>query len=206
MYEDLQQAPLWIIAFLIQGGFHEAAHAWTAYKLGDPTAEMQGRMTVNPIPHIDPMGLIFLILMAIGGMGIAWMKPVPVNIYNLRNPRRDLMLIALAGPVCNILLALPFALLLRFVPGLYVESNPISQLLLIFLDINVLLAAFNLLPIYPLDGSKVVLGLIPEHLAETWEKTFNYGIWVLLFLLVTRTLKYALFPIVTFIYFIIGLG
>jgi Zn-dependent protease len=203
--ENLRFVPLWVIAFLISAGFHEAAHAWTAFKLGDETAARAGRMTINPIPHIDPVGLVFLVLMSLSGFGIGWAKPVPVNPYNFRHPRRDNMLVALAGPVSNIITAGFFVLLYKLVPGLYAETNPVGQLLDIFLILNILLAAFNLLPIYPLDGSHIVEGILPENLADLWTKTYRFGFIILLVLFITGGLRLALTPYLIFITFILGL-
>jgi len=187
-FERLQLVPLWIIAFLISGAFHEFAHAWSAYKLGDETAAREGRMTLNPLPHIDPVGLIFLVLIAISGIGIGWMKPVPVNPYNLRNPRRDMMLISLAGPAANLILAAFFIVVIKVAPGLFVEGNPISKLLWVYLILNVVLAVFNLLPLYPLDGSKIVEGLLPEELVDTWAQTYRFGFIILIVLFFTGIL------------------
>jgi len=205
-FENIQDVPLWIIAFLISAAFHEFAHAWTAYRLGDDTAARAGRLTVNPIPHIDPIGLIFLVLMSLSGWGIGWAKPVPVNPYNFRNPRRDNMLVSLAGPVSNVILAAFFVFLFKLFPSLFAETNPIGHLLSIFLMLNLLLAAFNLIPIAPLDGSHIVEGLLPEKLADQWTKTYPYGFLILIVLLFTGLLWVILRPIMSFISIVIGLG
>ncbi len=203
--ENWKEVPLWVIAFLISAAFHEAAHAWSAYKLGDDTAARAGRMTINPLVHIDPVGLIFLIFMAASGVGIGWAKPVPVNPYNLRNPRWDNMLIALAGPVTNIILAVVFILIFKAFAGqLLAEANPISKLLGIFLVLNMVLAAFNLVPVYPLDGSHIVEGLLPENLAELWEKTRPFGLFVLLGLLFTGWISYIFLPAWIFLELALG--
>jgi Zn-dependent protease len=199
---DLTDVPLWIIAFLISGSWHEFAHAYMAYRLGDDTAARAGRLTFNPIAHIDPVGLIFLVIMSISGFGIGWMKPVPVNIYNLRNPRRDNLFIALLGPVSNIILAVPFALIVRFFPSSL--EHPLGRLMAIFLILNVLLAAFNILPISPLDGSHVVEGLLPEKLVDGWESIQRYGFLILIVLLFTHLLWVVMAPIKDFILLIIG--
>jgi len=202
--ENLKLVPLWVITFLISAAFHEFAHAWTAYKLGDDTAARMGRLTINPIVHIDPVGLIFLVLMSISGFGIGWAKPVPVNPFNFKNPRRDNMLVALAGPVSNIILAFFFVLLYKIFPGLYAADNPVSTLLVIFLMLNMVLAAFNLLPIHPLDGSHIIEGILPRDLAESWTKTYPYGFVILIILLMTGLLGKLITPILAFISFIIG--
>jgi len=203
--EHLKEVPLWLIAFLISAAFHEFAHAWSAYKLGDDTAARAGRVTLNPIAHIDPVGLVFLILMAISGFGIGWAKPVPVSPHNFRHPRRDNMLVALSGPVSNIILAAFFVLVFKFFPVLFTEGNPIGRLLWIFLVLNMLLAAFNLLPIFPLDGSHIVEGILPENLADKWTGTYRFGFIILIILLVTGGLWILMNPILTFIAFVIGL-
>ncbi|HDS30423.1 MAG TPA: site-2 protease family protein [Firmicutes bacterium] len=198
--------PLWIIAFLISAAFHEAAHAWTAYKLGDDTAANAGRMTINPLVHIDPMGLIFLIIMAASGFGIGWAKPVPINPYNFRNPRRDNMLVALSGPVSNIILAAFFVLLFKLFPGLFDTDNRVGILFVIFLQLNMILAAFNLLPIHPLDGSHIVEGILPDPLADLWQKTYPFGFIILILLLISGGLSILIEPMLRFISLIIGLG
>lgn len=204
--DRLRDVPLWIIAFLITAAFHEAAHAWTAYRLGDPTAANQGRLTLNPLVHIDPTGFIFLIIMALSGFGIGWAKPVPVNPNNFRNPRQGNMLVSLSGPLTNVLIAAFFVLLFKLMPGPSIPQNPVTHVMLIFLQLNIILAAFNLIPIYPLDGSHVVEGLLPENLAEQWEKTYPYG-WIVLFaLLFTGGIFFILRPFQRLIMFVIGLG
>jgi Zn-dependent protease len=205
-FENIRDVPLWIIAFLISAAFHEFAHAWTAYKLGDDTAARAGRLTINPIPHIDPIGLIFLTLMSLSGFGIGWAKPVPVNPYNFRNPRRDNMLVSLSGPVSNIIQAAFFVIFFKLFPSLFQADNPIGHLLSIFLELNILLAAFNLIPIAPLDGSHIVEGLLPEKLADGWRKTYPYGFLILIVLMFTGLLWLILRPIITFISIVIGLG
>jgi Zn-dependent protease len=194
-----------VIAFLISGAFHEFAHAWSAYQLGDATAEREGRLTVNPLPHIDPVGLIFLVLMTMSGFGIGWMKPVPVNVYNLRHPKRDIMLVSIAGPAMNILIAGLFSLIVHFAPRQFILENPIGELIGIFLFLNILLAAFNLLPIYPLDGWKVVLGLLPPEQERWWEGTSRYGLILFFIAYITGILGLMMMPIAKLIATVLGL-
>ncbi len=209
--EKLKELPLWIIAFLISGGLHEFAHALTAFRLGDRTAADTGRLTINPISHIDPTGLVFLIVSAMFGVGIGWAKPVPVNPYNFRFPRRDMMLVSLSGPVMNILLAALFVGI-WWLAGLALRrGNPILNFIDIFAYLNVILASFNLIPLGMLDGAKIVSGLLPEHLAEKWERTYPYGTIVLLVLVFSQWLWYILFPLMTAVeivtgYFTLGMG
>jgi len=133
---------------------HEISHGYVAYRLGDPTAKYEGRLTLNPISHIDPIGTILLPILTLytAGFVLGWAKPVPYNPYNLKNPQRDSIYIALAGPLTNILLVLIFTFLYKIFP---------SNIFLFGLRINLVLAFFNLLPIPPLDGSKILLTKIP---------------------------------------------
>jgi Zn-dependent protease len=135
-----------ITSLLFAISFHEAAHAYTAYRFGDSTAKTEGRLTLNPLAHLDPIGTLALIFIHIG-----WGKPVPVNPYNLKNPARDNFLIALAGPITNIILALIAALLFR----LTFQIPYLGDFFYTFITLNVILAIFNILPIPPLDGSKI---------------------------------------------------
>lgn len=147
-------------AILIALTFHEFAHGWVALKLGDTTARDNGRLTLNPFSHLDIFGTIMLLLGPFG-----WAKPVPVNSYNLKNPKRDLLFISLAGPVSNIILALIFGYMLRFI----IDYNPsfanfqhLGEFLSLSIIINIGISFFNLIPIHPLDGSKILLGIIPN--------------------------------------------
>ena len=185
-------AILLVTQFIILLTFHEWGHAKSADMLGDSTARDEGRMSLNPGVHIDMIGTILLPLFAsfFGGAFFGWAKPVPVNPYNLRNPRRDLMLIAAAGPFMNIVLTFVILgvlkLLIAFTPFnpaesvLHVEIN--KQLIRMGL-ISIFLAAFNMLPLFPLDGFSVVRGLLPEHLARGFEKLMPYGMPILMCLI-----------------------
>ena len=177
-----------IIAFVFAICVHESAHAWTANQCGDPTARMLGRISLNPIKHVDPIGTVLVPLLGmLSGIGfIGWAKPTPVNPLNLRHPVRDDILTSVAGPASNILLGI------IAVFGLFVVSRvpsagpssiaqPISLLFWAFLQVNILLAAFNLIPIPPLDGSHVVRHLLPESGKRVYDMVGYVGILLLFF-------------------------
>ena len=159
--------------------FHEYAHAMMAYRLGDDTAARMGRLTINPLVHIDPMGALLILF-----VGFGWAKPVPVNVINLRNPRSDMMKIAFAGPASNLLLALIGGLLFRvmIISGLTSATGFISitKMLLLFIQINIMLAVFNLLPITPLDGSRIFTGMIANKYPDFAHQMNMHGPKVLL--------------------------
>jgi len=165
------------LALIVAITIHEFSHALAADKLGDPTPRSMGRLTLNPLKHLDPIGTLALIF-----LGFGWGKPVPIDPYNLQHPKRDEAIISLAGPVSNLILALIISLIVRFLP-----LNNISILFLsILVQMNVILAIFNLLPLPPLDGSKIFLALLPQDKSVQWQEAFEkYGfilIIVLLFL------------------------
>ncbi len=156
---------------------HEYAHGLVAYKLGDPTAKEAGRLTFNPLAHLDLMGTIAIILIHIG-----WAKPVPVNPYYFRNPKRDMIWVSAAGPASNILLAFIFGILFQLLHffGLLMQ-HPVLYIVISFtIFINLILAIFNLIPIPPLDGSKIVGGLIPLQHLRLWEEFERKGMFILL--------------------------
>ncbi len=169
---------------------HEAAHAWTADKLGDPTARMLGRVSLNPLVHIDWIGTVLLpLLAAFSGLPlIGWAKPVPVNTARLRHPRRDFMIVAAAGPISNMLQACAAAIVLRLI---FTEGQPgeaatvLISLLTNAIVINLLLAFFNLIPVPPLDGGNVMLGLLPRRLAVGYSQINQYGFIILYALMFT---------------------
>ena len=164
---------------------HECAHGWVANKLGDPTAKLAGRLTLNPLRHIDPFGTIILpaalmILRAIGfhTFVFGWAKPVPVDFARLRHPKRDIMLVGIAGPVVNFILAFLFSQLFKLeLPQLVYEIAASA------VYVNLLLAIFNLTPVPPLDGSRVVMGLLPNSLARAYSRLEPYGIFFVVVLL-----------------------
>ncbi|MFN8058268.1 MAG: site-2 protease family protein [Vicinamibacterales bacterium] len=183
---------------------HEAAHALAADRLGDPTARLLGRISLNPLVHIDPIGTVVLPLLAIATNApiIGWAKPVPVNGLRLKHYRRDFMAIAAAGPASNLVIALAATVVLRVVPVSALASpggassivEPLTYLLVTGVQLNVLLAVFNMLPIPPLDGGNVVAGLLPPELARGFERVRPYGVFVLYALMFSGALSLFIQP------------
>lgn len=183
------------VIFVLSGCFvvfvcspiHELSHGWVAYKLGDRTAKMDGRLTFNPIAHIDPIGMIMILL-----FGFGYAKPVPVSMRNLKNPKRDMALVAIAGPLSNIVLAFIsinlFYIFSAFIGGGTVVKEIILNFLLFSSYINLSLAAFNLIPIPPLDGSKVLAAVLPDRTYYKYMQYERYAMIILLILLATGAL------------------
>jgi Zn-dependent protease len=184
---DLLAVAIGLGVLLISLTIHEAAHAWTADRLGDPTARMLGRVSLNPIVHIDPIGTVLLpLIAAISNLPlIGWAKPVPVNTRNLSNPRRDFMLVAAAGPISNLLQAFVAALVLRVLDASGAGPALLYQTLGLTIYVNLLLAFFNLIPVPPLDGGNVALGLLPPRLAAKYDQVRQFGFIILYALLLT---------------------
>jgi Zn-dependent protease len=204
-----------IIPFLLAITVHEVAHGYVAYRKGDYTAKLMGRITMNPIKHLDPFGsLIFPLLLAFSGAGVifGWAKPVPVNAFNFKDRRRDMMLVGLAGPVSNFLLAAALAFVFRILmvfPGeeLLFSSKigqPIAIMLVLAIKISIYLGVFNLLPIHPLDGSHVLEGLLPPEQAQAYSRLEKYGFIFLIILLFTGILTAVTYPVYAFILRIIS--
>ncbi|MCR4374701.1 MAG: site-2 protease family protein [Acidobacteria bacterium] len=198
--ESIVPAFIILIASL---SFHEAAHAWVADRLGDPTARVLGRLTLNPLAHIDWIGTVLfpLVGMLSGLPLIGWAKPVPVDVRNLRAPRRDFALVALAGPVSNIVLAAGFAILLKLQGGLVPEGGQtvLTGALALAVLLNVLLAVFNLLPVPPLDGGNVLAGIVPEPVAQLIDRMRPFGFFLLYALLLLGVLDLFVWPIQRFL-------
>jgi Zn-dependent protease len=173
-----------LLIILVSLSFHEAAHAWTANRLGDPTARSLGRLTLNPLSHIDWFGTVLfpLLMYLLGLIPFGWAKPVPVDARNLAHPRRDFAVVALAGPVSNLILAAVAAVLLSLLPTSQ-AGELVWWLLYVTLTINVLLAVFNMLPIPPLDGGNVLSGMVPESTARLIDALRPYGFLILIAML-----------------------
>lgn len=178
---------IWAPPILFAITVHEFAHGWVADRLGDPTAKYAGRLTLNPLSHLDPIGTLMLFIVHLG-----WAKPVPVNPFNFKDPKRDMMWVSLAGPGSNILCALGCGIIIRFLNFFLAGADPKTSFLSIFfymvafgLVINVVLAIFNLLPIPPLDGSKILMGILPPEYEYQIAQLERFGPFLLIFLIMT---------------------
>ena len=176
---DLSNLLFTVVALALCISIHETAHAWTAYKLGDPTAKLEGRISLNPLRHLDPLGTLMIFVAHFG-----WGKPTPYNPRNLSHPRRDAALIAAAGPLSNLVTAFLIALLFRFVA----LASPWHDLLQAIYELSVVLFLFNLLPIAPLDGSKFIGAFIPASWADRYERFLRQGPVLLILLIVADRL------------------
>ena len=198
---DLSQLLIILPVLLFSLTIHEMAHAVTADWYGDPTARRLGRISLNPLVHLDPVGSVLLPLMAfyLGGFIFGWAKPVPVNTANLKNHRRDFLVIAAAGPASNIVMAIGASALIGLVPGGLgaAEGTPavLATLLLFMVQFNLILAVFNMLPIPPLDGGNVLAGLLPETLAASYDRLIRpFGFLILIVLMATGWLYRIIGP------------
>lgn len=186
-----------IFIFFFSVVIHEVSHGWMADRCGDPTARLAGRLSLNPLVHIDPFGSIILpLLLIISGSRfiVGWAKPVPVNLYNLYHPKRDMVLVSLAGPLSNFTLALIAAFLLR--TEIVEFSSAAGQILITIALINLILAVFNAIPIPPLDGSKILMGLLPWEYAYKYVRLEPYGFIILFGLIFLGLFHKVVLPIV----------
>lgn len=198
----LQKIIMWIVPVIFAITLHEVAHGWVAYRFGDPTAKLNGRLTLNPIKHIDLIGTIIipLTLFLLGGFIFGWAKPVPVDWRNLRRPRRDAALVAAAGPLANLLMAIVWAFVIKSGVTLH-DDGVIWGAVLIYtgmigVSINAVLLVLNLIPIPPLDGSRVVSSFLSPALSQQYNKLEPYGFFILLALLATGLLSHFMAPLV----------
>jgi len=189
----VQRFAVWVLPVLFAITLHEVAHGWVAKMLGDRTAERMGRLSLNPIHHIDPIGTLLVpaLLMVLGGFIFGWAKPVPVDFGKLRHPRRDTVLVAVAGPTANLLMALGWALITRLAHAIDTPfvTVPLSLMSVAGIVINLVLMLLNLLPIPPLDGGRIAAGLLPPRAADKFNQIEPYGFMILLLLMVTGGLS-----------------
>ena len=187
----VQKISIWVVPVILGITVHEVAHGWIARKLGDNTAFMLGRLTLNPLKHIDPMGTILIpgmLLLLQAGFIFGYAKPVPINWKNLKQPKRDMALVAAAGPVANLLMAIGWALLLRLGVVLGDSGFALVYMGVAGISINGILMILNLLPLPPLDGGRVLTGLLPGPIAYKFSRIEPYGFFILIALLVTGVL------------------
>ena len=193
----MQKIAIWTLPVLMAITLHEAAHGWVASKLGDKTAQMLGRVTINPLKHIDPIGtlLVPIVLLILGGFVFGWAKAVPITPRNFKNPVRDMAWVAVAGPLSNLLMAIGWAMIAKFgymvsVDG--ADSMSVGAFLtysgLAGVAINLVLMVLNLIPVPPLDGSRVLSALLPNALAYRYNQLESYGLFILLGLLLLGVL------------------
>lgn len=215
----IQQLALSALPVLIAITFHEVSHGFIANKLGDPTAKMLGRLTLNPLAHIDPFGTILMPLMLLvftnGQFVFGYAKPVPINPMNFKNPKRGMALSAAGGPITNILLAIASMLLLKFLvipsAGFFPDSVaekilvPAGMMLKSSVVINVVLASFNLIPIPPLDGGRIVVGLLPNKQAMSFSRIEPFGFLIVIVLIVSGIANYFVMPLVSLFLALLGM-
>ena len=199
---DFQRVAIFLIPMFLGIILHEVAHGYAAYRFGDPTAKMLGRLTLNPVKHIDPTGLLIFILTALfAPFAIGWAKPVPINARYFKNPARDMAITSFAGPLTNFMLAIVFALLMLLVAGIPFLREAVAgipalwQVLEAGIWINILLAWFNLLPIPPMDGSHILYSVLPRGIGNSYVKIGRYGMLIVIVLLATGMLWEVLGPL-----------
>jgi Zn-dependent protease len=199
-FNTVQEIAIWILPVLFAVTVHEVAHGWVASLLGDKTALMLGRLTLNPFKHIDIIGTVIvpLLCLLLGGFVFGWAKPVPVSWRNLKKPRRDAALVALAGPGANFIMVFFWAMVSKL--GIMLFQNGFSQAIFLGymghagIAINLMLMILNLVPIPPLDGSRVASSLLPPHMARRYDAIEPYGLMILLVLILTNVLSFILMP------------
>ena len=209
---DIGQLVIIFAVLLFSLTVHESAHAWTAARFGDPTAQRLGRISLNPAVHVDPVGTVLLPLVAFttGAPIIGWAKPVPVDARNLARPRQDFLFIAAAGPASNLVLATMASVVMRMVPVSPVDFGiglavPVWTIAAMVFELNLLLAVFNMLPVPPLDGGNVLAGLLPAGLARAYDRVLRrWGFLVLYGLLLTGALSYLIEPPYLFLSWLLG--
>ena len=215
----LRQLAISALPILIAITFHEVAHGLVAYRLGDPTAKFMGRLTLNPLAHIDKIGTILMPIMLLiltnGQFVFGYAKPVPINTANFKDPKKHMALSAAAGPVMNISLAVISALLIKIIipvlvyilPAGFANAvvEPLTLMLLSSIKWNVLLAVFNLIPVPPLDGGRVLVGLLPHRQAIAYSRIEPYGMFIVILLIVTDVARMFIYPLMSALFKLITL-
>ena len=198
----IQKISIWVLPVLLAVSLHEAAHAWMADKKGDPTSRMMGRLTFNPIKHVDPIGTILVptLMILFTGFAFGWAKPVPVDARNLKDPKKDMMWVAMAGPMSNFIMAVLWAIFLH-ISVMFADSRSAISLFLLLMPvagitINVILGVLNLLPIPPLDGGRIMAGLLSPQASLKYSKIEPYGFFIIIALMLTGLLSYIIFPVI----------
>jgi Zn-dependent protease len=198
----VQRVAVWALPLIFAVTVHEAAHGWVADRLGDPTARQAGRITFNPLPHIDLVGTILvpMLMLTFTGFLIGWAKPVPVSVERLHSPKRDMAIVAAAGPAVNLVMALVWSLILMLAHNLVHSMQAVAIPLLLMaaagVFVNLVLMAINLLPVPPLDGGRIVTGLLPIGPARLYARIEPYGLVILILLLISGVIGLVLGPIV----------
>ena len=195
----IQKIAIYALPVIFSIFVHEAAHGYVARYFGDMTAHLQGRISLNPIRHIDPIGTILVptLTLLAGGILFGWAKPVPVDFSRLRNPKRDMLWVAAAGPAANLLMAILWVFIFKFSASLPASmSMPMAYMAQAGIMINVVLMVLNLLPLPPLDGGRIAVSLLPHHLADRYARIEQYGFIILIVLLFTGILSKILAPFI----------
>ena len=198
----VQKIAIWVVPVVLGITVHEVAHGWVASKLGDKTAMMMGRLTLNPLKHVDPMGTILIpamLLLMNAGFIFGYAKPVPITWQNLQQPKRDMALVAVAGPMANLLMAGIWALLIRVALMLGESGTALAYMGVAGITINAILMVLNMLPLPPLDGGRVLTGLLPGPWAYQFSRIEPYGFFILIGLLVTGVLGLVLWPLISLV-------